>query len=133
MCPLLLRLSTASLMIFSVGLNCIPSATSFLDPASALTSPGCVSLGNLHTHKPSKGSSAHSFPSLLKCSYLLGHFVVGVELGYFGGEVTPVTDGLDAGVPAGRCWVLEQHDVRQRHVFHMDWSQEVIGILLCAT
>ncbi|KAF8748250.1 hypothetical protein HU200_012995 [Digitaria exilis] len=40
MYPLILRLSTASLMIFSMGLICSPSAMSFFDPTSALTSPG---------------------------------------------------------------------------------------------
>lgn len=48
MYPLILRLSTASPMIFSRGLNCIPSAMSFFDAASALTSPGWVSFGNLY-------------------------------------------------------------------------------------
>jgi hypothetical protein len=61
MYPLVLRLSTASLMIFSRGLNCSPSSTSFFDatPASALTSPGWVSLGNLPRSNTTSLRHAH--------------------------------------------------------------------------
>ena len=59
MYPLLLRLSTASLTIFSRGLICSPSAMSFFDPTSALTSPGCVSLGNLQHKGTDQGSGTY--------------------------------------------------------------------------
>lgn len=62
----------------------------------------------------------------------LGQVVVGVELGDFGREVAPVTDGLDAHVPPRRRWVLEHQDMRIGNVFHMHWSYEEIGVLLCA-
>jgi len=63
---------------------------------------------------------------------VLGHFVVGVELGDLDREVAPVTDGLDAHMPPRRRWVLEHHDMRHGNVFHVYWSYEEIGILLCA-
>ena len=64
---------------------------------------------------------------------LLGHFVAGIELGDFGGEVAPVRDGLDAEVPPGRRWVLEHQDMSHGDVFHMDCPHKDIPVVLCAT
>ena len=49
--PLLFKLSTASLIICSTGMNCKPKSISFLAPSIALDSLGRVSLGNLHIQK----------------------------------------------------------------------------------
>jgi len=92
-----------------------------------LREPGKATQHKAQAHTQSQRPLNFSLIFLVKKNMwfrVLGHFVVGVELGDFGREVAPVTDGLDAHVPPRRRWVLEHQDMRHGNVFHVHWPMK---------